>query len=163
MKMKNGLKILILVVSILLVASIIIVNFVYEDSRFNNSLSLEEFPVTLNEVNIEIKKDTLTKSGVTIIITNNTDSSMAFDEGYRIDKREDGQWSKVKTKNKNTIIGFIINEVRGKESIEEKINWSKLYGTLRKGNYRIVKEIYGPQIIDGFSIQNYIAVEFTIK
>jgi len=163
MKMKNRLKVLFIVVLILVVVSIIIVKFVHEHASFNKSLSLEELPVTLDKVDIEIKKETLTRKSATIIVTNKTDSPIAFDEGYRIDKREGGQWSKVKTKNRNNIVGTILNEVKGKGSIEEKVNWSELYGTLRKGNYRIVKEIYGPQIIDGFSIQNYIAVEFTIK
>lgn len=61
--MKNRLKILILVVLILVVVSIIIIKFVKEDASFNKSLSLEELPVTLDEVNMEIKKDTLTKKG----------------------------------------------------------------------------------------------------
>lgn len=46
--------------------------------------------------------------------------------------------------------------------------WSELYGTLRKGEYRIVKEIYKQKEsnkqkeINGDIVGEYISVEFTI-
>ena len=40
--------------------------------------------------------------------------------------------------------------------LEEKIDWSELYGELENGEYRLVKELY----INGY---NYFSVEFTIE
>ena len=51
-------------------------------------------------------------------------------------------------------IGWILKP-RGE--FEDQIDWSKLYGELRKGNYRIVKEVYD----NGNKIE--LCAEFTIE
>lgn len=159
--MKNRLKIFFIILLISII--IILINFIQENISFDKSLSPEELPVTLDNVNIEIKKETLTKKGATIIITNKSDSTIAFDEYYRIDKKENQKWTKMKIINKNLLTTPSITEIRGEKSKEENIDWSKPYGSLRKGDYRLVKKIYGQKVIDGVTISEYIAVEFTIE
>ena len=44
-----------------------------------------------------------------------------------------------------------------KGEFKDKIDWSKLYGELKKGKYRIVKEVYD----NGNKIE--LCAEFTIK
>lgn len=159
--MKNTLRIFLII--FLISAIIMVIRFIQENISFDKSLSLEELPVTLDNVNIEIKKETLTKKGATVIITNKSDSKIAFGEYYRIDKKEDQKWTKMKSINKNDLMILNINEIEGEKSIEKNIDWSELYGTLRKGDYRLVKEIYGQKQTDGVTIGEYIAVEFIIE
>ena len=79
-------------------------------------------------------------------------------EWFRIDRLSDnGEWKEVRVISDNygfISIGWILNPMG---EFEDKIDWSKLYGKLRKGNYRIVKEVY----YNGNKIGLY--AEFTIE
>lgn len=161
--MKSRLKVFFVIVLIFIAVSITLIGVIARNGNSDKSLSVEELPVTLDNVKIEIKDNTLTKRSATVIITNKSDSRIAFGEDYRIDKKENQKWTKMKTVNKNYITTTIINEIGRGEKIEKNIDWSKLYGTLKKGQFRLVKEIYGEKEIDGITIGEYIAVEFTIK
>lgn len=112
---------------------------------------------TLEKVEMKIKEGTLTKTGATIIITDTNQSPYAYGEAYRIDKKENGEWKPCKP-----IIdtyGFPdIAILIGKDGkLEMKEDWSKLYGTLEKGQYRFVKSQYENDAYQDFW------VEFTIE
>ena len=68
--------------------------------------------------------------------------SLAHGEWFRIDKEENGEWKEVKVINDQygfIAIGWIIKQ---NGEFEDKIDWSNLYGQLKEGEYRIVKEVY---------------------
>lgn len=110
----------------------------------------------LDEVSMSIKEGTLTSA--TIVIKNTSNRELTSGEWFRIDKLEDnGEWKEVKVISDNygfIAIGWVINK---KGEFEDKVDWSKLYGKLKKGNYRIVKEVYD----NGNKIELY--AEFSIK
>lgn len=63
-------------------------------------------------------------------------------EWFRIDKEENREWKEVKVINDQygfIAIGWII---KPNGEFEDKIDWSNLYGQLKEGEYRIVKEVY---------------------
>lgn len=67
---------------------------------------------------------------------------LAHGEWFRIDKEEKGEWKEAKIINDEysfIAIGWII---KPNGEFEDKIDWSNLYGELKEGNYRIVKEVY---------------------
>lgn len=151
--MKKKVIIGVVIVLILLVAVGLYLNYIYTIK--GNFFKTSNKDVS-EKVSMSIKEGTLTSA--TIIIKNESKKELTSGEWFRIDKLEDnGKWKEVKSINDNygfIAIGWIINE---NGEFEDKIDWSKLYGKLKKGNYRIVKEVYG----DENKLEIY--AEFTIK
>lgn len=150
--MKNKIIIIIGIVVLALILGI----YIYYIYNIKGSFFEANNKTTLDKVSMIIKDGTLT--GATIVIKNTSNEELTSGEWFRIDKLEDnGKWKEAKTINDNygfIAIGWIINK---NGEFEDKIDWSKLYGKLKKGNYRIVKEAYD----NGNKIELY--AEFTIK
>ncbi len=109
-----------------------------------------------SKVSMSIKENTLTKTGATIIISDISEPKNTYGEWFRIDKKTNGFWDELKSIDENygfNDIGLIVGE---DDKLEINADWSKKYGELEKGEYRLVKELY-----DGEHI--YLAVEFTIE
>ena len=107
---------------------------------------------TIDGVSISIKDDTLTATTAVIIIKNDTDLEYTTGEAFYIDKKVNGKWMKLKTNYDTfwTLVGIIIPS---NSYHEFEYNWEDLYGKLKKGTYRFVKEINSKRI----------AVEFKVK
>lgn len=110
-------------------------------------------PIDLAEdITMEIKEGTLTKTGATIVITDLSGMNNTFSKEFRIDQKRGGKWYTLKDKSKNEV-----NVVAGQEEdkkLEQELNWEKNYGTLSDGYYRIVKEINNKDIIVEFEIES---------
>ena len=109
------------------------------------------------KVSLFIKKDTLTKTGATVIISDISEQEHTYGEWFRIDKKIDGFWEELKPIDNNygfNDIGLIVGE---NNQLEIDTDWSKIYGKLEKGEYRLIKELY-----DNDS-KIYLSVEFTIE
>ena len=112
--------------------------------------------INKNDVVMDIKKETISKTGAIIILKNNSENIYDYDEEYVIEKKENGEWKKLEYINKNGFFDSLL--VLGeKKKMELKIDWSNIYGELGEGTYRFIKEIYGT------SGHKDIWVEFTIK
>jgi len=115
---------------------------------------------SIDEINMTIKEGTLTSTSATIIIKDTTGWENTYDAGwdYRIDKYTKNKWKKLKSKTNYvyTMEGYHVDE--NNELIHE-LNWSKKYGELVSGKYRIVKEIK----IDKYNKYYEFSVEFEIK
>lgn len=68
-----------------------------------------------------------------------------------------GEWKEVKSISDNYSFIAIAWILKPRGEFEDKINWSQLYGKLKKGQYRIAKEVYG----DGE--KKVLYAEFDIK
>lgn len=88
-------------------------------------------------IDINIKDNTLSNRGATIIITDQNKNN--YNTKYRIDKLINNKWYELKTK-KNTCeeIVYTLDE---NNTLELKLDWKEKYGNLSKGTYRIVKEV----------------------
>lgn len=101
---------------------------------------------------IFIKEGTLTKTSATIIITNNSDQIYTFGEEYVLEKKVLGKWKTMKLLSKDVWWDLVNYQVGVQDELEKEVNWESLYGELKNGTYRLVKEID----------EKRIAVEFTI-
>ena len=107
---------------------------------------------TVDNVTMLIKEGTLTNKGAVIIISDKNKLPYSYGKWYRIDSNKNGEWVKLEPKNKDYIFDAISYQLGDDGMIELEIDWTNLYGKLKKGQYRLVKEIG----------REYMAVEFSI-
>lgn len=111
-------------------------------------------PIDLAEdITMEIKEGTLTKTGATIVITDLSGKNNIFSKEFRIDQKRGGKWYTLKDKNKNEVDVMPGQKEEGKK-LEQELNWEKNYGTLSDGYYRIVKKINNKDIVVEFKIES---------
>lgn len=93
------------------------------------------------KVNIEVKEDSISKSGVTIVVTDENKKIYTWDDFYTIEQKIDGNWKKVKSiKNIKDKKDYVVNyNVDKNNQIIFEIDWTPYYGELSSGIYRIVK------------------------
>lgn len=93
----------------------------------------------IKDVSMIIKDGTLTKTGATVIITDNTDKKYRYGEDIKIDKKNNGKWEELpcKTCFFNTVAYYV--DENGK--LEFDCNWESMYGKLGSGTYRLVKKL----------------------
>ena len=115
----------------------------------------------LNEVkgvSMTIKKDTLTRKGATIVITDLSGNDNTYGEEYRIDKKENGSWQVLEVVVDGnyafTSIGYYVNK---NKKLQLDMDWEWLYGSLKDGEYRIVKSVTDN------GEEKFFSVEFTIS
>lgn len=110
---------------------------------------------TIDKVSMTIKEGTLTKKGATLIIIDNNDIPYEYGKSFIINVKENEEWKILEQENDAifTLEGYYARD--GK--LQMQTDWSEIYGELKKGEYRIGKELY----IDGE--YKYIWAEFTIE
>lgn len=109
-----------------------------------------------SKVSLSIKENTLNKTGATIIISDISEQKHTYEEWFRIDKKENDYWEELKPIDDNygfKDIGLLVGE---NNQLEINTDWSKIYGELEKGQYRLVKDLYDNSRI-------YLTVEFAIE
>lgn len=110
-------------------------------------------PIDLAEdITMEIKKGTLTKTGATIVITDLSGKNNTFSKEFRIDQKRGGKWYTLKDKSKNKV--DVMPGQEENKKLEQELNWEKNYGTLSDGYYRIVKKINNKDIVVEFEIES---------
>lgn len=109
---------------------------------------------TIDNVTMTIKEGTLTTKGATLIIIDNNDIPYEYGKSFIINVRENKEWKILEQENDAI---FTLEAYYTKDGkLEMLTDWSKIYGELKKGKYRIGKDLY----IDGE--YKYIWAEFTI-
>ena len=108
----------------------------------------------LKNVTLNIKENNLTKSGATIIITDNNKVKYTYEEYYKLEKRIDHIWYELKPRDDAVFneMGYLVDD---NNELEMNIDWSKTYGNLTSGKYRIIKRIYDGEY-------KYFSVEFDL-
>lgn len=111
-------------------------------------------PINLAEnITMEIKEGTLTKTGATIVITDLSGKNNTFSKEFRIDQKRGGKWYTLKDKSKNEV-DVVAGQKEENKKLEQELNWEKNYGTLSDGYYRIVKKINNKDIVVEFEIES---------
>lgn len=111
-------------------------------------------PIDLAEdITMEIKEGTLTKTGATIVITDLSSKNNTFSKEFRIDQKRGGKWYTLKDKSKNKV-NVVAGQQEEDKKLEQELNWEKNYGTLSDGYYRIVKKINNKDIVVEFEIES---------
>ena len=126
-----------------------------KSSLIEEDLKAEDTYFDENGVQIAINKDSISNTGVEIIITNTGGDPGGWGESYSIEKKVNNSWERV-----SPISDVMFTEVSLESPyyyLKEKINWEKFYGKLSPGIYRIVKDRYS----SGYKY--YYSDEFEIK
>lgn len=110
-------------------------------------------------ISLSIKEGTLTKTGTTLILKNNSDIDVQYGNPYEIEIKKDGEWHKINVELNFTLPAY---ELKSKDTKEIKLNWEYGYGKLAKGEYRIIKSI-DVEKENGTFENFYISAEFIIK
>ena len=146
----------VLIIKVLLVV-IIFGGLIYYLNSLNNAsitLTKDNNEYNLKDVTMKIKENTLTKSGATIIITDNNEIKYTYLQYYKLEKRIDHVWYELKPNDDVFFneMGYLVDE---NNELEMNIDWSKIYGNLTSGKYRIIKRIYDGEY-------KYFSVEFDL-
>ncbi|MDD4699369.1 MAG: hypothetical protein PHV07_03810 [Oscillospiraceae bacterium] len=111
----------------------------------------------IENVSMTIQEGSITPTGLTVIITDKNNPTYQYGEWYEIEKSENGAWVDIPAVVKGDY-GFNLiayNTIGNKLKLD--VDWEWLYGTLDKGEYRMLKNLY----IDGENI--YFNAEFNIE
>ena len=120
-----------------------------------------DIEITNDDVSITIKDNTLTNTGATFILENNSNQTLGYGEPYHLEVKDDDSWHILRTINEAAFI-MPLYHLNPNESTELKIDWENFYGALEPGEYRLIKDAYFV-IDDEISDNFYIGVEFTIE
>ena len=101
-------------------------------------------------VTLEVDTDTLSKIGVTLIITDNNETSYGWGKDYEVQKKENNNWINLEPSKPMIVqdIGYMLDE---NNQCKQNIDWSHYYGKLENGTYRIKKKVYDNKYIDLYS------------
>ncbi len=149
--MKDKLSKIIIVLVVILLIIVLLVK-TKNDNR-DNGLDFKE----PSNITMSIKDNSLTKSQATVIITDNTGNDNTYSISFRLDKKVNNKWEKLKIINSDygfNEIGYKVDENNKLELVQ---NWEHIYGKLDKGDYRLVKSILNS------NKKVYFSTEFTIK
>lgn len=149
----NKKRVIIIVVSLLIIITI----GVLISLKPNSNTPLGEksnIEITNEDVLLSIKQDTLTSTGVTIILENTSDNDITYGSDYEIEKYENNAWYKIDVELYFTSRAF---NLASNDSVELNLSWKSSYGKLKPGKYRIIKNYNYTK-----STSLYTAVEFEI-
>ena len=108
------------------------------------------------KVTIEVLEYTVTPTGATIVVTDKNKDSYGWGKSYKVQQKVNEEWKDLKPKTEMIFeeIAYILDE---HGQIRQNIDWTRFYGELEKGTYRIVKDTYDKGYI------NFYSNEFEIK
>lgn len=117
----------------------------------------------LDGVVLEIKENTLTNKGFTLMIKNVAQNDYDYGSPYQIEKKVKDNWEPM-TDILDGKYGWTMEPrmLKRNSTNEEEIQWLWLYGELSAGDYRVIKDFaYSPS--PGITREYYqLSVEFTI-
>lgn len=122
----------------------------------SNNNNNENSDLIAENVKMTIKEGTLTKNGVTVIITDENEERYYYDNWFRIDKRQNDEWIELELLNPNSTMAETPVEGRTERVTEMDIDWTYQYGELEPGEYRLVKSALDSE-------RRFFSVEFIIE
>lgn len=108
------------------------------------------------KVKIEVLTDTVTRNGATVIITDKNENPYGWGKSYKLQQKIADEWYNMAPHTEMIFeeIGYILNS---NGQYTENIDWTRFYGELGNGTFRIVKDTYDKGYI------NFYSNEFVIK
>ena len=144
-------------IKIILLAGIILGIIIYCVLKNNNN-TISDIKTTENDVSLSIKENTLTTSSATLILKNNSNTEIQYGNSYEIEIKHNKKWYKLDGEMYFTLPLFFLEP---NKTVELEVNWEDGYKKLKKGTYRIIKEIKIEKENNTFD-SFYVAAEFTI-
>ena len=116
----------------------------------------------LEGVIMTVVEGTVSPTGLTVLIENNSDKQYIYGEYFMLEKKIEGEWYQVPIEFEDNYgfndIGYELNPSDIGEWI---VDWDWLYGSLDPGEYRIVKDISDFREPGDYDKYN-LAAEFTV-
>lgn len=108
------------------------------------------------------KDDTISATGITVVLKNNSDKECIYGEFFLLEQKFNNSWYEVPVIiDGNYGFNSIGYELSPGDSGEWEIDWDWLYGSLEAGQYRIIKDILDFRDTGDFD-KYFLAAEFTI-
>lgn len=93
-----------------------------------------------NGIILRIMEKTLNDSYATIILENNSNYTLGYEQDYFVEKEIDGKWYSLEIVN-DRVFNMPLYHLEPNESKEKEIGLSYGYGELTPGKYRVVKSV----------------------
>ena len=102
------------------------------------------------KVTIEVLMDTVTRKGVTIVITDKNENPYGWGKSYKLQQKIVDEWYNMAPQTEMIFeeIAYILDE---HGQFRQNIDWTRYYGELGNGTFRIVKDTYDKGYIDFYS------------
>ena len=144
----------------ILLCGTIMINLTACQKYNGHYISESNIRISNNDISVSIKEGTLTNTGATFIIENNSDQALKYGEGYDLEIKQNDLWYKI---NAGKIeVHPILLELEPNSSVELNFAWLHRYGNLEAGEYRMIKAVWFEND-DGTDENFYIGTEFTIE
>lgn len=112
------------------------------EKKFEENLSTnKENNSDLENVIMKVDSTTIKPTSISIIIINNNDNEIGYDQEYKIQKNINGEW-KYLDYLPNTSWNDIAYIIKANSQTTKKLNLENTYGELGKGTYRIIKTMF---------------------
>jgi hypothetical protein len=131
-----------------------------------SKVSAEGYPrserelLELDNLTITAEEGLIIPIGIEVILGNGSEYDFIYGSVYYLEFQEDGKWYQQPdgpSEYPDGVFSFDSGDQR-----VWSIDWSKTYGVLKPGSYRLLKCLVSDEIIEGDTRDNYIAVEFEI-
>jgi hypothetical protein len=117
----------------------------------------------LESVAMAVREETVSPTGLTLTLVNNSDRQCIFGEHYVLEKQVNQSWHQVTVAVEGDYgfvdIGYDLSP--GEEN-KWDVDWKWLYGSLEAGEYRIIKDILDFRATGDYDTY-YLAAEFIIE
>lgn len=102
------------------------------------------------KVTIEVLMDTVTRNGATVIIIDKNENPYGWGKSYKLQQKIADEWYNMAPHTEMIFeeIGYILNS---NGQYTENIDWTRFYGELGNGTFRIVKDTYDKGYITFYS------------
>ena len=101
-----------------------------------------KYEQTIDNVQMRIKEGTVTNSSAVIIITDGNKVPYIYNTWYQIEKKDGDIWKKCEIRADNYMFTEQGIGMPKTGEMEVYVDWSKYYGRLENGEYRIIKHVY---------------------
>lgn len=93
------------------------------------------------KVTVEVLQDTVTPSGATIIVTDKNEDAYGWGKSYKLEQKVNDEWIDLTPIAEMSFeeIAYVLDK---NGQFKQNIDWTRFYGKLEKGTYRIVKDTY---------------------
>lgn len=123
---------------IIIIITVIIIFLILSLVNLNKDNKIKENNINTNSssIKMQIEEGTLSTTGATLLITDNSKENYIYDRNYKIERLENNEWKELEYKEKIANETLLPDE-NGK--LEVTADWSMVYGELSEGKYRLTK------------------------
>lgn len=115
------------------------------------------------DVSMDVKNESISAQGLTLIFKNESNNEASYGDYFLLEEKINGQWYELPVILKGNYgfndIGYGLGKGERREHEED---WEWLYGSLDRGQYRIIKDVLDFRKAGDFDVY-YLGVEFEIK